>query len=170
MAGLFCRTVSRVAWLGAIVSALVMMAMVCLILVEIVLRSVFHSSTYVLDEFVGYGVATMTFLALARTLERGAHIRVGLLRNSAPRGMSRIMELGAVLVALATSLGVGWYIGRSVLRNYRRGAVSETIAEVPLWIPECMVLVGLALLCLSLIAHGLRVLAGEPTASGEGAN
>jgi TRAP-type C4-dicarboxylate transport system permease small subunit len=148
---------------AAVLSAVILVAMVGHVLVEITLRSFFDSSTFVLDEFVGYGVAAMTFLSLAYALEEGALIRVRLVLARTGAGWARRgLELFCVAVTLALSVFLTAYVYRSVARNWQRGAVSQTIAEVPLWIPEGLVLVGLALFAVQLLAYMVRLLAGAP--------
>lgn len=51
------------------------------ILLEILLRSFFASSTFVLDEFVGYAMVALTFLGLGPTYRRHGHLRVMILLN-----------------------------------------------------------------------------------------
>ena len=69
----------RISQSAAVLSCLILVAIVVLISVEIILRSFFDASTYVLDEFVGYGIAAMTFLAFAATLKYGVFLRVEML-------------------------------------------------------------------------------------------
>ncbi len=156
------RAVFAVSRLAAWLSGLILIAMVVHILVEIVLRSFFDTSTYVLDEFIGYGVAAMTFLTLAYALEEGSLIRVNIVlsrtRGRARRGLE-ILCAGSTLV-LACYLG--WYVFRNWKRDWDRGAVSPSIAEVPMWIPEGLVLVGFVLFVLQLAAYLVRLVAGGP--------
>jgi TRAP-type C4-dicarboxylate transport system permease small subunit len=158
----FCALSSWIAKVGAICSVALMAAMTAHVIFEIILRALFDTSTYVLDEFVGYGVAAMTFLSLGYALEHGALIRVNILlvklRNNVAR---RGVELISVLLALTLSLYISAYFLRSVTRNFERGATSETIAEVPLWIPEGLVLLGLYILSLQLFAYTLKILSGQ---------
>ncbi|KKM83627.1 hypothetical protein LCGC14_1307430, partial [marine sediment metagenome] len=42
--------------------------------------------------------------------------------------------------------------------NWKRGAVSESVAEVPLWIPDAVVFVGACLLVLQLASMVVRPL------------
>ncbi len=158
----FCAISSIIAKGGAIVSVVLMASMTCHVIVEIVLRSFFNSSTYVLDEFVGYGVAAMTFLSLGYALETGALIRVNFLlvklKNDVIR---RVVEQIAVLSTLCLTLFISVFFFKSIARNFERGAVSETIAEVPLWIPEGLVLVGLYILALQLISYTFKILSGQ---------
>lgn len=147
---------------SAVLACLLLVAMVGHILTEIVLRSFFASSTYVLDEFVGYGVAAVTFLALGYALETGSLIRVNLLLGQTTGRPRRALEALSALGALFVVSLLFWFIGLSVLRNWTRGRVSSSIAEVPMWIPEGLVLVGLGVFWLQLFAYLLRQITGHP--------
>lgn len=147
------RPVSILSYAGAILAGVVMLAMIGHILFEIALRKFFSSSTYVLDEFVGYGVAAMTFLALAHALNTDTHIRVSIMRDAVEPGHLRLLETLSILLALATMCMVFHYLSKSTLQNFDRGTTSSTIARVPLWIPEGLVLVGLGLFLLALVGR-----------------
>jgi TRAP-type C4-dicarboxylate transport system permease small subunit len=139
------KTLSRIGNVAAI-GALVFMF--CHIILEIVLRNVFSKSTFVLDEFVGYAVSGLTFLALGETLRKGRLIRVTLLVDAVPLKVRQAMEI----FGFASAFGVGafgaWYIGKSVVRSFERGTTSSSIAEIPQWIPESFVLLGLCIFSL----------------------
>jgi TRAP-type C4-dicarboxylate transport system permease small subunit len=100
----------------------------------------------------------MTFLALGYALEEGALIRVQLLLTRSPPPARRGLEILAAGLTLALSLFLIAHFWRSVSRNWSRGAVSQSIAEVPLWLPEGLVLLGLVLFALQLLAYLLRLL------------
>lgn len=149
---------SRLAAGGA---AIIMVMVVALIIVEILLRGAFATSTFIMDEFVGYGVAAMTFLSLGYALENGSLIRVNVLLSRLGDGIvRRLVEVFCAGTTLALAVFVGWYFWKSVARSWSRGSVSETVAQVPLWIPEGLVLIGLAIFALQLLAYLLRVLTG----------
>jgi len=164
MAQFVDRLIRAVEWLShaaGVMSAVLLIGMVLHILLEIVLRSFFSTSTFVLDEFVGYGVASMTFLSLGYALNEGALIRVNILLSRSA-GRTRIaLEIFSVVVTLAITVFIAGYFWRSVARNWTRGAVSESIAEVPLWIPEGLVLAGMTLFAIQLAAYLLRLIAGD---------
>jgi TRAP-type C4-dicarboxylate transport system permease small subunit len=145
-----------------VVSAALLALMVLHILLEISLRSFFATSTFVLDEFVGYGVAAMTFLTLGYALEKDALIRVQLVLTGSPAPVRRGLEILGAGLTLALSLFLIGHFWGSVSRNWSRGAVSQSIAEVPLWLPEGLVLLGLALFALQLFAHLLRLVRPPP--------
>lgn len=127
------------------------------ILLEIVLR-MFGTSTYVLDEFVGYAVATLTFLGLGYSLERGSLIRVGLIIERLPSCKRWLFDLFTTVTSLVMFAWIYSYWQTNVLRSFKRGTTSESIMETPLWIPQGLVLVGLGLLCFTLFTHALILL------------
>ena len=148
---------------GAIMAAVIVAAMVGHILLEIVLRAVFDSSTYVLDALVGYGVAASTFLGLGYTLEQGGLIRVNiLLARIRSRAMRQLTEVTCVAACFGVFAMVWLNFWNSISRNWTRGAVSETVAQVPLWIPEGLLLLGLSIFLLQLVAYAIRIVSGEP--------
>lgn len=163
MCQLLIRFSHRLNELGAILAALVIASMFALILYEITLRAFFDSSTYVLDEMVGYGVAASTFLGLGYALEKGALIRVNLIiaiiKN---RNVRRLLEFLCVVLVVAINYIVLNSFWKSITRNFNRNAVSETVAQVPLWIPEGILFIGLSLFTLQLISYGLVILTNQP--------
>jgi len=159
---LFQATIFAVSRVAAAASCLVLVAMVIHILYEIVLRTFFASSTFVLDEFVGYEVAACTFLALGYSLEHGNLIRVNLLISKLHGHARRAVEIACAVATLWVTSVLIWYFWLSVARSWTRGRVSSTIAEVPLWIPEAAVLVGIVVFWLQLLAYLLRQFTDEP--------
>ncbi len=157
------ENVRRLAAWGGYLAGVILVLMVGHVLLEIVLRTFFATSTYVLDEFVGYGVAAMTFLSTAYALRNGALIRVNILLDALPGGGvgRRSIELLCVLLTMSACGLIAVFFGNSAWRHFTRGTVSETVAEVPMWIPEGFVLVGLVILELELFSYALRIVAGD---------
>ena len=154
------RSIDNLARAAAIGACCILVAMVVLILYEILLRSAFASSTYVLDEFIGYGVATMTFLSFAAALKDNVFIRVNLVLSnvgSVPRRWIEVLScaLGTVLFSV-----IAYYFGKLFLRDFLRGTVSNSVAEVPLWIPEFTLLLGIVILVLQFFLLTIRYARG----------
>ena len=157
------NALSRTAnWLAV----LALVAMFVHIVLEIVLRNFFDTSTFVLDEFVGYAVSALTFLALGEAFRSGALIQVTLVRDLLGARGKFVLNVFGHLAALSTGCLIAWYVGRSVLRNFVRGTTSASIAEVPQWIPELFVLLGVIIFALrvveSLFGLSPSVVNGEP--------
>jgi len=164
------RIVRGISDLGMALSVIVMVAMTLLTLAEVAARNLFSTSTFVMNELVGYGVAAMTMIALGHSLERGTLIRMNLLLVAfRPQSLvRRLLEIFAVLMALVAAGIALRYFLRSVIRSYERGYTSETAAQIPLWMPEAFVVAGLGILILQLLSYLLRLLTGHPVISGQG--
>ncbi|MBY8978283.1 TRAP transporter small permease [Rhodobacteraceae bacterium NNCM2] len=156
----FYRAAAAVSLLCAWLAALIMAGMTLHILTEIVLRSFFDGSTHLVEEYVGYGLMTMVFLGLGHSLESGSLIRVDLVLDRLGARSRRGVELVICTAALVVAGFIGRYIWISMARKFAAGTVSMTTAATPMWIPEAVVLIGLAVFGLQLLAYALRLLAG----------
>lgn len=157
---LYCYRLSQV---GAALACVMLAYMVGHVIYEIVLRAVFHTSTFVVDEFVGYALTGFIFFSLGYALETDALIRVTVLTQHLPERVARwlLALCSFVSVALVVQLADSYWL--RAMRAYKRGTVSSTIAAVPAWIPEAVILVGLSLFALQLLAFGLRHITGHPS-------
>ncbi|GLQ05890.1 TRAP transporter small permease [Sneathiella chinensis] len=148
--------------LAAVLAGVILVAMVGFVLYEIVLRSFFASSTYVLDEFVGYGVAIMTFLSFSMALREGTFIRVNLVIANVPPGLRRMIEVLSCALGTAIFSFLAAYLLKIVVRNFERGVVSNSVAEIPLWVPQSLMLVGVMLLVAQFAALTVQYVQGAP--------
>ena len=159
---LFQRFAKAVSDAGMLVSVAVIVGMTLLVLTEVVLRTFFASSTYIMDELVGYGIGAASFMALGHSLSRGGLIRMNLVISRLdPEGLARrLVELMCIGFGLLASGIALVYFAKNAIRSYVRGYVSETIAQVPLWIPESFMVMGLGIFLIKLVAYLLRVASG----------
>jgi TRAP-type C4-dicarboxylate transport system permease small subunit len=153
---------SGLAWLANLVAALVLVGMTALILTEIALRNLFLLSTHMTEEFVAYGLMAVVLLAAASALREGGLIRVDLVVDRLNPRARRWLEMVHAAVALAAILFLFRHAGATFQRRWRTGTVSWSPAEVPLWIPQGIALVGLAIFALALAVYLLRLMAGGP--------
>ncbi|UOA33129.1 hypothetical protein DSM110093_02941 [Sulfitobacter sp. DSM 110093] len=149
--------------LAAVIAACALLYMVGHIIYEIILRSFFATSTFVLDEFVGYAISICIIWSLGYVLEHGDLIRVGLVLDRLPERAQQLLTAASALMAGAMSAGLAWMFWIRVARAWSRGTVSSSVAAVPTWIPEGAIMVGLALFALAAVAHGLRHITGHPS-------
>lgn len=129
------------------------------ILLEITLRTFFATSTFMMNEVVGYLVAAIGFLALGHTFERGDVLRVNLLLQPLARWpLARILlEILLVLATLAVTAFLIRYFFVNVERQFTRGYTSGTMSNMPQWIPTGVMLIGLAVFWLQVFAYGLGI-------------
>ncbi len=147
---------------AAVVAGVLLLYMVGHIMLDIVLRVFFATSTYVVTEFVGYAVAAMTFLALAYALEEGALIRVNIVLYKLGPRARRVLEIFCAVATLWLTLFIAQWMWFTVSRHITRGTTSPGVVDVPMWIPTGAVFLGIALLALQLGVRLLRLLIGGP--------
>lgn len=131
-------------------SSACLIGMTLLMLLEVVLRSFFNSTTENSDELVGYLLVGVSFLSLALCQSRGAFHSVEMVQ----------MRLGlrgkAVSALVFDTLSFGyialtdWYFLQFVMSSYRREAMASTALATPLWIPETVMVLGATMLLLVL--------------------
>lgn len=132
--------------------------MVLHISVEIVLRAFFASSTYSMDEYVGYAVGAMSFLSLAYTFRARKHIRVGLVLSRLKGVAATTVEITCILCTFGITVFLARFIWRMLVRDFERGSVSPTIMETPLWLIDGVIFLGLVLFMLQLIVSLVETL------------
>lgn len=120
-------------------------------------------------DFAGFALAAASFLALAHTLRRGAHIRVTLVTARLPVEAQRAAALAVSGAAAAFAGYATWYVGSLVGESWHYGDTSSGIVAVPIWIPQVPVFLGLALLTVALVHTLVEVAggAGLPDAAGD---
>ncbi len=130
---------------------------------EIILRSFFDISTFSMDEFVGYAIATMTFLSLANTFRNRKHIRVSILQSVVKGRLAVAVELACIAFTFAITAFLARYIWRTLARDFERGTVSPTLTETPVWLIDAAIFAGLAIFMLQLLTSMFQtVIDGVP--------
>ena len=131
-------------------SAFCLIGMTVLMLLEVILRGAFNSTTEHSDELVGYLLIGVSFLSLALCQSRGAFHRVEMVQmRLGPRGKA-VSALVFDLLSFGYIALTDWYFLQFVMSSYRREAVAPTVLATPLWIPETAMIVGATLLLIVL--------------------
>ena len=131
-------------------SAFCLIGMTVLMLLEVVLRGAFNSTTEHSDELVGYLLIGVSFLSLALCQSRGAFHRVEMVQmRLGPRGRA-ISALVFDILSFGYVALTDWYFLQFVISSYDREAAAPTMLATPLWIPETAMIVGATLLLIVL--------------------
>lgn len=150
------KWIDKGAQIAGRVAALFMIAIVVLINVEIILRTVFNTSTFIADEFSGYFLVAVVLMGLAYALLHDVHIRVEVIRSRLDRRTRSIIDALCALAGSLLTLFVAYHALRMVIDAYQLGMTADSISETPLFIPQVLIPVGLLLFALQLIANGIR--------------
>lgn len=139
-----------------------LLAALCLILILLAITAQiagrwFGAPVHGAAEYAGYLMAAASFLAFAHTLNRDAHIRVGLLLNFL--GERRFWgEVWCLLVASAAGTYLGWYAIKTVYWSWLLGDVSQGQDATPLWIAQTPVAVGAVILAICFLDNLVTLL------------
>ncbi len=157
------RGIDTCSKVGAYLSSLAMLSIVGLILVEIVLRTLFHTSTLVSDEYSGYMMVATIMMGVSYTFAQGSHIRITIiserLHGRAAQGIDLIVTLAALVLCSYALYHSLWMVQDTF--SYR--ILADSLSETPLYIPQVMIPIGFLLLEMQLVAHFLRRLLSLPT-------
>lgn len=143
--------------LGGYASAIFMLCIVVLILVEIATRTGWDSSTQIASEYSGYFMVALVLLGFAETFRSGAFIRIELLMPRLPASARRGCELLMSVLALCITLYALRYSLDMTWESLRLDMRADTMAETPFWIPQLALPVGLSLLALQIAVHIVRL-------------
>ncbi|WP_316013291.1 TRAP transporter small permease [Roseobacter sp. HKCCA0434] len=152
------RGLDRLYDLAGAIAALAILAICLLVSAQIVLNILARLGgpglSYTIPsyaQFAGFMLASASFLALAHTLRRGGHIRVGLLTDRLPLTARWVMEMLALALAAAMTAFATWYTGALVLESLHYGDRSTGMVSIPLWTVQVPVAAGLAILTIAFV-------------------
>lgn len=112
------------------------------------------------DDFARLSMAASSFLALAYTMRRGAHIRVNLLIDRLSPGPARAVEIfcllcGTVLMGFFSYYCIDMVRDGILFPDYTIGLI-----PIPKWIPQIGMTIGIILLFISFVDDLLSTLKG----------
>ncbi|PYE81160.1 TRAP transporter small permease [Pseudoroseicyclus aestuarii] len=129
-----------------------------------------------LAEIGGFLFVAGVTLGLAGTFVRGGHVRVSLLTRALPPGAGRGLSALVAAAALGLSAFGTWSSWLQTVDSWVFDSVSFGMIRVPLWLPQGVMTLGLALLTVALLDALIQLLRGatpayeigEAEAGGEG--
>lgn len=132
-------------------SCVALVVMLALITLEVVLRSLFNTSTEIAEEISAYALVALVFLGLPRLMLKDGLLKVDAIYGRLSRRVQHALTILYSLIALAISYEYSYQIWRLVSSSFRRGTKSTTLLEVPLYLPQTLILIGLCGLMLALL-------------------
>lgn len=136
--GRFHRMWIPVEDMANLVAAFAIMALMCLGVAQIVLRSVFNNPIPGYIDLVELSMASMAFLGAAYCQRLGSHIRMELLIGRLSGRSLWAAEIFGTLVALFIIGTLTWYGFEHFLRSYSLGDTTMD-AEYPVWPSKLLV-------------------------------
>jgi TRAP-type C4-dicarboxylate transport system permease small subunit len=146
----------RLSLTGASLSALLTVALVILIMIEIIGRSFFDYSTMLADEYSGYFYLALVFLGFAYTFDEEGHIRISIVTSRLRSSAKRWVDILAGLMTLAILLFALYYSWDFMMESHEMEMLSEGVSETPLYLTQIPIVAGLMLFTLSALIFVLR--------------
>ena len=147
-------------------AGLSMIGVLLMVLLSIISRN-FGFSAPGTDAYAGYAMAGAGFLALTSTLKKGEHIRVTLVLGALKGTGRKILELGALLIAVVLSGFLAFYSCRLVWQSLAFDDISTGIDATPMWIPQLSMAMGTVIFFIAFVDEMILELLGErPDKSG----
>jgi TRAP-type mannitol/chloroaromatic compound transport system permease small subunit len=150
------RCSEAVARLGEL-AAVVLMISTCY---EVVARYVFNAPTIWSNDLSYMCAGAIFLLGAGQTLRENAHVRIDFISQSLPPRLSRMLDgLLFLLAVFPVVAALATVAARRAMRAYTTGEVEVVSPWAPLMWPFLGVIaLGLAILALQVLAHGLRCL------------
>ena len=127
-------------------------------------RYLFNSPLMFVEEYSGYLLVVMGFLAMAPALRKEAHINVNFVMKLLPTKAQVTLDLFNSCFAIFIAAILFWVSLKLCWENYSIHLVSSTIMETPLWIPQLFIPLGwvtFILLVFLGIRKKMRAIAGR---------
>lgn len=137
------------------ISSAALVAMIVLIGAETVVRNIFGGSLQVTDEIGGYLLVAVTFLSMSVSEAHGAFHRVELVQARMSQRARIVLQVVFDACSFVASALVTWQLGRLAVNSWKSGDVAPTPLQTPLWLPQMVMGIGMAFLCLALVRTAL---------------
>ncbi|MBI9088908.1 MAG: TRAP transporter small permease subunit [Desulfobacterium sp.] len=148
--------IERLSLWGASLSAVFMILIVLIIAVEIVLRSVFNTSTLIADEYSAYFFVAVVLLGLAFTLKEEAHIRITLLTSLLGKRGQGVLDTIATFAAMAITTFALYHTALMAYESWELDMLADSISETPIYLSQVVIPAGLLMFDLQLAARFLK--------------
>jgi TRAP-type C4-dicarboxylate transport system permease small subunit len=133
------------------IAASTVLGMCLLITGAVLVRFVFGIPVLWAPEIVGYLMVVLVFLALGETMLAERHIKIDLLVSRLPERLRDLLDLLTLTLSTGVAGFFTWHGLTTMLRSYEFGRRDSFGAlNMPLYIPQAAVPVGLSILTLVL--------------------
>ena len=149
----FTRIVDGIIKGGLYVTMVAVVLMMLMMTSESVFRTFFGFSTMVADGFSGYFLMASVFMGIGYCMRTHALLRVTIVYDRMPPMVRSVLQIVFDVMSLGFVLILAYQLFRVVGNSYRDGTLSISQAEIPVWIPQAIMPIGISILVLALIVE-----------------
>ncbi len=144
------------------VASVAVVVMVCLVVLEVLLRSTIGFSFGFVDELVSYLVVLITFFGVCVTFRNKALFRVEMFYAKLSGTSRKCLDIFHAVLSLALCGVLIYYAFFLISSSFTRGTISQSKLETPLYIPQLIIPAGLIILAVFILDFArLRLCAGK---------
>jgi TRAP-type C4-dicarboxylate transport system permease small subunit len=152
------NTIDGISGFGGWAAGIMMATALVISVGEIIIRSFFHGTFYVTDEYTGYLMAMLTFTGLAYTLRERGHIRMMFLPHLLKGRSHVIFNMVAFVVGFIFCAALTYFTWEFFWDSVVSKSQSMQISETYLAIPQFFMPLGALFMTLQFIAEFLKAL------------
>ena len=138
------------------VALVALIFMMVLVTIEVLIRKFLGVSTKIDHDFAGYSLVALIFFGAAETLRVGKHLRVTIVYDRFGPKTKAIVEKVSYLIGITFITLLFWASTTLVINSYEKGSLTESVVQIPEFIPELLIPVGLFFFLLQLLVQFFR--------------
>ncbi len=132
-------------------ASVAVVVMVCLVVLEVLLRSTIGFSFGFVDELVSYLVVLVTFFGVSVTFRNKALFKVEMFYAKLSGTSRRFLDIFHAVLSLALCGVLIYYAFFLISSSFTRGTISQSKLETPLYIPQLIIPAGLIILAVFIL-------------------
>jgi TRAP-type C4-dicarboxylate transport system permease small subunit len=152
------RIIDGLSSIGGAVSAISILLMTAMILLEVGLRAFTGISLLICEEYAAYLLVVFGSMALGYTLKSGAHIRVDLLLSKLAPKSHQLVDLVCSMIGFSIFIYVAIQSWDQFYGSFTSGQTSMYFSKTPLWVPQIFLVLGTLLMTLQFLSKAAGLL------------
>lgn len=146
------RTINRLSILCGVLAVALIAVSILIVCQMVVLRYGFSASTSWQTDVVTFALVAATMLGCPYLLLIGGHVNVDLVINTLSVKNQRSFKIISRMIVMMVGIAFAWTGAHLTLEAYHGGWLSETVAEIPMWIAYLAMPIGFTMLSIQAIA------------------
>ena len=163
---LFILIVNGLSIACGVIAACLIGASILIVCQMVLWRYVLVASTTWQTDFVTFALVGATIVGAPYVLREGGHVKVDLVTGAVTPAVRRVLLVISYVTVMLMSAVFAWKGGVLTAEAWHGSWVTETVAELPLWVPYSALPVGFGLLGLQALADMLVQLGGDGAEAG----
>ena len=154
---IFDHLVCRV---GMFLGSVLVLSTIVIVVYSVFMRYVVNVPQTWTDELVGYFLVSTVMFGVAETLRRNDHITVDLISSKLDNNNRRYVNIWGMIAVIIVSAAMFFSSYQMVRFSYSVNLISDGYVEIPMWIPQCSLLIGYGFLMLSAFNRLVHIYSG----------